>query len=192
MNSGLLYPLAVSLVLMGFGVVLWLAARRLDHRRQAERYLGATHGRSRSAIRDRGWAQALASRGAAFDRVIGDAEETRRLLIQAGLRGARARAGFYLLQISLPLGAVALGIAVLIWPGRGSMQILLIVGVLIGSLLLPRYLLRRRAAARRQQIEKDVPLFINLLILLFDAGPPAGRLLAVPDHGVSISLVSYS
>ena len=171
MNVSFLLLVASSLLLLSLVLIVWAAAVRVARQEQATRYLGADKSAARAPERETGWADALARRGAAFDRLIGDAEETRRLLLRAGIRGARARAGYYILQTSLPLAAAGLAIAALgLLPVTTVIRVLIVLGLLIVGLLLPRFLLRRRAAERCKRIEADVPLFINLMILLFDAG----------------------
>jgi len=93
------------------------------------------------------------------------------LLIQAGWRDASARLMFYALQAATPIFAVLL--ILLLWAfGRTSGVLLLLTAIMlvIASLLLPRWLLRHAASARRARIKSEVPLFIHLLVLLFEAG----------------------
>ena len=171
MSALSLVMMAISLLLLSAVIILWMAATGRARREQAQRYLGAAAAEADKPKQNSGWADMLARRGAAFDRLIGDPEETRRLLLQAGIRGVRARAGYYMLQTSLPLAAAGVAIALLaVLPLTPLMRVLVVLALLIAGLLLPRYILRRRAAARCQRIKAEVPLFINLMILLFDAG----------------------
>ena len=68
-------------------------------------------------------------------------------------------------------GAVVLPFSGMIGLTSGSLNSLLLVAVVvIVSLLAPRYILRMKAKRRRDRIRAEVPLFINLLVLLFEAG----------------------
>lgn len=88
---------------------------------------------------------------------------------------------FYAFQGLVP---VVLGIGVFIGALSGGkffrapMLYLVIFAVVAISLLLPRIVLRRAAAARRQKIKREVPLFVHLLVLLFEAGLSTRQALA--------------
>ena len=113
----------------------------------------------------------LARRGRYIERLLDAEGESARLLIQAGWRDASARLMFYALQAAVPIFAVLL--TLLLWAfGRESGVMLLLTAIMlvIASLLLPRWLLRHAASARRARIKSEVPLFIHLLVLLFEAG----------------------
>lgn len=115
--------------------------------------------------------------------------ETRQLLAQAGWQRGKARLFFYALQglapvllVVIVLLAYAAGLKLLHHP------IYLILGLIIAvivGLLLPRYILRKSAAARQERIRGEVPLLVNLLVMLYEAGLSTRQALAslVRDGG---------
>jgi tight adherence protein C len=97
--------------------------------------------------------------------------ESARLLLQAGWRDASARLLFYVFQTLAPLLAAL--IALVLWvfgEARGILPLLYTLMLVTAAVLAPRWLLRHTAAARRRQIKNEVPLFLHLLVLLFEAG----------------------
>jgi tight adherence protein C len=129
-------------------------------------------------IRDGGLAgellESIAARGKRLDTVIDANNESSRLLIQAGLRSQGHRTAYYAAQLVLPLAF--LGLAGLVWmfgpknlhqPGYG---VLLVLAAIMLGLLLPRMVLRSAAESRLRRIKSEVPMFIHLLVLLFEAG----------------------
>jgi tight adherence protein C len=120
-----------------------------------------------------GLMQELAEHGQKVESLIATDGETPRLLVQAGWRSADARYGYYLSQLLCPLVAILfVGVAWLLAgdDARGLVYLMALLIALFGGLLLPRIVLRKRAAARRGRISQEVPLFIHLLVLLFEAG----------------------
>jgi tight adherence protein C len=117
------------------------------------------------------WLAMLARRGRRIERLIDSEGQADRLLIQAGWRDAGSRLLFYASQVAAPSVAVFLG---LLWwiagDSRGVVVFLASVVLLIASLLAPVWTLRRVATSRRARIKAEVPLFIHLLVLLFEAG----------------------
>ena len=114
----------------------------------------------------------LSGPGRALDRLLDGEGETAGLLVQAGWRSARARAAFHAVQAGLPValvGAVSLG-SVVDGDGRAVLEFLAVLVALILGLLGPRWLLRGRAASRRMRMQREVPLLVHVLVLLYDAG----------------------
>lgn len=103
-----------------------------------------------------------------------DAEnESARLLLQAGWRSDQARALWYALQAAMPLlGAFAVGLFWAFGPDKNKPVFLLMYGfaAFALSVLIPRWILRAAASGRRARIKAEIPLFIHLLVLLFEAG----------------------
>lgn len=118
--------------------------------------------------------KSLASRGKKLEALVDTNKESARLLIQAGWRTQNQRAAYYASQVIAPLALI--GVAVLVWlvgPEKlrhGPVIILMVAGGLMLGLLLPRMYLRSTASSRRMRMKKEVPLFVHLLILLFEAG----------------------
>lgn len=117
--------------------------------------------------------QLLAALGRLLDRGLDEDGETARLLVQAGWRSPRARALYYSLQGLTPL--LLVGGAVLVWvfaPDslRAVEQLAIAFGATALGLLGPRWVLRASAEKRRARIRAEVPLFIHVLSLLFEAG----------------------
>lgn len=173
MSAYLPYVIAAAVFMVALGVALF-AASAMQARRRARLVQRLAGERAREQAKGRRqWLQRVATQGQRLDRLVEDPEETTVLLAQAGWRGARARAGFYTAQLVLPI--VAALFAIPLWFGlRGSFGVagalLVLVVFVLAAAVLPRMVLRSAAKSRRERIRAEVPLFINLLILLFEAG----------------------
>ena len=183
--SGQLLPLVVAgalfLAVMALGLLAMLAMRTRAERPVRRRLTrdAPAGGQDRAAAG--GWLEDMEAGGRAVERLVDTDNETPRLLVQAGWRGSAQRSYFYVAQLVLPL--LAAGAAVLVWMlgGETATTVELIVYVLMGvfaGLLAPRYLLRKKAEARQRRIAGEVPLFIHLLVLLFEAGLSTRQALA--------------
>lgn len=120
-----------------------------------------------------GWMLDVAERGRVLERWMDSEGEAARLLLQAGWRAPNTRTLWYALQVSLPIVAPPLTMtltATLAPATQGAVIFLYGVMAFILAMLAPRWLLRSVAEARRQRIQREVPLFIHLLVLLFEAG----------------------
>ncbi len=111
-----------------------------------------------------------------------DAEgESAQLLLQAGWRGSETRLSWYLFQMLLPLllggGALAFWLFAEV-KNKGMMVLLVAFAAAALSFLIPRWILRGAATRRQQRIKNEVPLFIHLLVLLFEAGLSTRQALA--------------
>lgn len=117
--------------------------------------------------------------------------ETRQLLAQAGWRHGNSRLLFYALQGALPVG-LALIVLLGYWANIKLLHspMHLVLGLVLAGilgLLLPRYVLRRAATQRRAQLRGEVPLFVNLLVMLFEAGLSTRQALSsLVDDGGSV------
>ena len=117
--------------------------------------------------------EGMARSGKAIEKMVDTEGESGRLMMQAGWRSAEARLFWYAFQAVLPLLMFAGVVA--FWtfsesPKRGLIGLLLTVIAAILSFLAPRWVLRSVAAGRQQRIKQEVPLFIHLLVLLFESG----------------------
>lgn len=118
--------------------------------------------------------RSIATGGKKLEALVDTNNESARLLMQAGWRAPHQRAIYYASQVLTPLallgvvlGLVSIGPAKLAQP---QLLLLWVLGALMLGLLLPRMVLRSRAAARLRRIKREVPLLIHLLVLLFEAG----------------------
>jgi tight adherence protein C len=115
----------------------------------------------------------MARGGRKMESLVDSEGESGRLLVQAGWRTSESRLLWYAFQLVLPLvlagGVLAYG---LFGPPehRALLTVLLGFAAAILAFLAPRWVLRAIAGGRRQRIKREVPLFIHLLALLFDAG----------------------
>ncbi len=111
-----------------------------------------------------------------------DAEgESGRLLVQAGWRSAEARLLWYVFQAALPAVMLVAVAAFWVWgesPNKGALMLLAVFAAAALSFLMPRWVLRSVAAKRCRRIQGEVPLFIHLLVLLFEAGLSTRQALA--------------
>jgi tight adherence protein C len=113
----------------------------------------------------------LARRGRRIEAWLDSGGESSRLLIQAGWRDASARLIFYAFQAAAPLLAVLIALGLWVFGRAHGIFLLLDTIMLVAvALLAPRWILRRTASERRRAIKNEVPLFIHLLVLLFEAG----------------------
>ncbi|MDP3294127.1 MAG: type II secretion system F family protein [Nevskia sp.] len=176
----------VGAVLFGIatlGVLIWMAFDARAGRRLRRRLeLGGTElGDNFDGAEHKQLLEGFARRGQSIEKLVDREGETPRLLAQAGWRGPESRLIFYALQGLVP---VLLGIGVFIGVLSGGklfkppLLYLVIFAAFAISLLLPRIVLRRAAAARRQKIKREVPLFVHLMVLLFEAGLSTRQALA--------------
>lgn len=98
------------------------------------------------------------------------ADEDRRLIDQCGLPSLRSQLIFLVLRaslaISLPLLSYAAGVLGLIKsPGAIALTVAFVAGFMIPKLVLSRW-----AAARRERVAHELPLFVDLLRLLQGVG----------------------
>lgn len=118
--------------------------------------------------------ESIAERGRKIESALDSNSESGRLLIQAGWRAQNARTIYYASQVLAPL--LLMGLAFGGWmfgPDKLHVPVflflLLAAGLMLG-LLLPRMVLRSVAEARVRRIKTEIPMFIHLLVLLFEAG----------------------
>lgn len=169
-----LIPLAISaavvLVVLALGLFGAIFVQENRRRRVAKRLASA------SSAADRGqqqWFQQFAAQGQRFDALIENPEETTVLLSQANWNGARERALFYGAQLVLPILALlaAIPLWALLAKSLGLLfTVLALVVLVLAAAVLPRMALRSAAKSRRERIRAETPLFINLIVLLFEAG----------------------
>lgn len=98
------------------------------------------------------------------------AEEDRRLLEQCGFIDTRTRGLFLMSRIA---GAIALPILVGLLAGayvEGPRYVLYLIIALVAGFMLPKILLRRRAASRRRAVVDELPMLVDLLRLLQGVG----------------------
>jgi len=117
--------------------------------------------------------EGMARSGKALERMVDTEGESGKLMLQAGWRSAQARLFWYVFQAALPLVLGALVVA--FWtfsesPKRMMIGLLLAIIAAILSFLMPRWVLRSIAEKRRKAVQHEVPLFIHLLVLLFESG----------------------
>lgn len=172
MNPAALFiALALSAVVLAMGLLLLSWAERAREARLSRRYTGASvHDDRVDSARGRAWVAGMAEAGARIDSWLKKPDQTRILLAQAGWRDAGFRRAYLALQFGLPVlsGVLALGLFGI--ASRSAIGALLVLLVIIVGVLAPRYLLRIRARRRRERMRAEVPLFINVLLLLFEAG----------------------
>jgi len=96
-------------------------------------------------------------------------DEERRLLNQSGFSRETDRSIFALSRAALAVGLPVLALTFLSLDGLGEMGVAAFFGLGIG-LMLPKWYLRRRAAARRMQAADELPLLIDLMRLLQGVG----------------------
>jgi tight adherence protein C len=167
MNLPLVVAIAVALGVVALALVLAGALLGRGRTRVAHRLSpDAVVAREPSEA----WWQRLAEGGRGMEKWFKDDEGVELLLVRAGWRDLRARTVFYLIQIGFPLLVLVLLASVAVQRGLGLQPALLGLMAVILSLLVPRWVLRRAAADRQLRIRAEVPLFVNLMVLLLEAG----------------------
>jgi Flp pilus assembly protein TadB len=161
----------VVMVAMVLLYVLYVGAR--EERRIRGRILGPDAREEFSDVGANWLVQSAARRGREMEKATDKKGETPLLLARAGWRVGRARMWFYAAQILAPMGGVALamflGLAGLLGSGLARPFALGLILVIVAALA-PRWVLRRAAKARVERIRSEVPLLVNVLIMLFEAG----------------------
>lgn len=139
-------------------------------------------------------------------RKIGEAVDTKnesaRLLLQAGWRDQEHRLGYYASQFVVPVAL--LGASSTLWlfgsPKLSTPQMMLMfsaAAIMLG-LIIPKRVLTIVAAGRMRRMKAEIPLFIHLLVLLFESGLSTRQALAslvrdgegvLPELGKEFELV---
>lgn len=118
--------------------------------------------------------QTLATQGKKLEALVDTENEAARLLVQAGWRSARQRLLYYASQFLMPF-VMLIPIAFLWLFGpekltQPQLMVLWSLGAVMLGLLLPKLYLRSVAAGRVRKMKAEVPMFIHLLVLLFESG----------------------
>lgn len=165
---------AVFVAALGLGLLIYAFAAGGRRRQLVRRLEDTTTGsKTTGKARQDEWVTRMATQGQQLDRLLQNPQETTILMAQAGWRGVQARGIFYAFQILMPLVVLVASIPLFFVLAAGSdalTALMVVAGAVIVALLLPRMVLRSKAKQRRAAIANEVPLFINLLILLFEAG----------------------
>jgi tight adherence protein C len=160
------------IALAALAVLAYLAReqRRLQRRVSdpASAFVQDLEGRDKSVL------LGIARQGRAIELIVDPKGESQRLLVQAGWRDTQSRIGYYVFQALVPVVMVVL-VAAGIITGKGKLfhppfVFIIIFAAFALAILIPRMVLRKVAAARRQRIRNEVPLLVHLLVLLFDSG----------------------
>ncbi len=118
--------------------------------------------------------EGVARQGRAIEKLMETQSESGRLLIQAGWRDTQSRAAYYAFQAITPLVlvgvAIAAGFSIKSKLFDPPYIYVVVFGALALGILIPIRVLRLFAGARQKKIQREVPLFVHLLVLLFDAG----------------------
>jgi tight adherence protein C len=175
-----LFGIAASLVLLliaGAVIALLLIFTQSSQQKKLQSRVAPTAKAREEFSDDAGSSNLLknfARQGKAIEGWVDADNESARLLVQAGWRSNESRVLWYAFQAGLPvLMIVAVLILWLLGPAKfGHVLYLLMALFTAGALsfLMPRWILRGVAARRRARIKNEVPLFIHLLVLLFEAG----------------------
>jgi len=175
--SPTMLPLIIAITLfvavLGVGLTALLLVRGRQERRLRRRLVSDEAVSGDPDPRSDGFLSDLAESGRAIEKLVDTDNETPRLLVQAGWRQSQQQTLYYMAQLLVPV--LAAMVAGAFWLGKPATATNLnylmyfLIAVILG-LLAPRFFLRQRADARRERIAGEVPLFIHLLVLLFEAG----------------------
>jgi len=173
-TAALIMAGATVAAVLGVGLLLLTVVSRVQEKRLARRYWGERGNEAGRGQRSRSaWVEGFTESGERVNKALSDPHETHVLFAQAGWRDARSRAVFYAFQFLSPVVA---GLIALVlfgsfgWLTGSALGPLMLLMVVILALLAPRYILRSRAKKRREAIRREIPLFINVLVLLFESG----------------------
>jgi tight adherence protein C len=118
--------------------------------------------------------ESIAERGRKIESALDSNSESGRLLVQAGWRAQGARTLYYASQLIAPLMLTGLALGTWMFGPESLRQtpylILMLASAVMLGLLLPRMVLRSVAENRVRRIKAEIPMFIHLLVLLFEAG----------------------
>ncbi|WP_227242540.1 type II secretion system F family protein [Paraburkholderia caribensis] len=98
------------------------------------------------------------------------AEEDRRVLEQCGFVDARARGLFLIARIGGAIVSPLVALALTEFHPQGSRGPAVVVFALLAGFMLPKLIVRRRAAARRLAVIDELPMLVDLLRLLQGVG----------------------
>ncbi|WP_420957503.1 type II secretion system F family protein [Burkholderia gladioli] len=116
------------------------------------------------------------------------ADEDRQFLEQCGYVEARARGLFLFSRV---LCASVLPLAVLMISlvrGSGGKSLIYIAFAIAIGFMLPKLYIRRKAAARRESVAEEMPLFVNMLRLLQGVGLSLDQSMQVISHDFTTML----
>lgn len=166
--------IAAGVLLAGGTLILlaYLGMQAQQDRRLERRVLGTEVIADEFDSGDGEALKVLARGGQRIEKLADESGETGRLLLQAGWRGNRARLLFYALRSGMLMLAALLALA--LWTFATGIKPLMLplycFALLAFGFLIPIWVLRAAASARRAQMAREVPLFIHLMVLLFEAG----------------------
>lgn len=177
MNANLFAILVAAfavLLTLSIAAALLLLVYSRSERRMQRRLEGSEAAVDEGFGGNRPVLESIARQGKAIEEMMSAQGETARLLIQAGWRDSQSRMGYYAFQAITPV--VLVGLTVLagltvknkLFSPPGIYIVLF--GALALGILIPIRVLRSVAGARRKRIQREVPLFVHLLVLLYDAG----------------------
>jgi tight adherence protein C len=166
------------LVIGALGLVLWMvlqgSRQRAHLRARVAPSMTASEMDGSANAAPQGLIERVAKSGKAIEGWVDPENESARLMLQAGWRSAQAKVAWYSFQGAVPLVGILLVIAYWLLGGDHPQKYLYLLGgsfvAFAFSVLIPRWVLRGAADGRRNRLRAEVPLFVHLLILLFEAG----------------------
>lgn len=171
---GALVAVTVLLAVAGAALVVQMVQQARQRERLQKRITPTLNGEAstESASGNR-LLDGVARSGRMIEGWIDPENESARLMSQAGWRSQESRLAWYAFQGLIPLAGAAAVVAYAVLSAHPQKMLYLAMLAFVAfafSVLLPRWVLRAAAAGRRAQIKGEVPLFIHLLVLLFEAG----------------------
>ncbi len=169
--TALLFALAVSLLVLSIGMALLYIYRRRPADHVTSRLSTAGEVPDFETDNSNPLVSLLSSTGRGMERWLQDDDvSTSLLLTRAGWREAHVRSLFYILQVAVPLLAVALVVVASIATSTLVETLVYCVGAGAIGILAPRYFLRSVARKRQARVRSEVPIFIHMLVMLYDSG----------------------
>lgn len=175
MSPGLFATIVVAAIVLAavaLALLALLAARTRQERQLERRVVGAQLIQDDFDTGDGEALKLLARGGQRLEKLADESGETARLLLQAGWRGTEARLFFYAFRAGLLVlaGLLILGLWFFGDTIQPGMRFVYSFALFAFGYLIPMWVLRAAAGGRRARMAREVPLFIHLLVLLFEAG----------------------
>ena len=168
--------LALGCMAVGAGLGIWQYRHGMERKRHIDGLLaGPDSARtSRSQRASLRWSERLLDQASEWlDSKLGQqivAEEDRALLVQCGYQNSSSKAYYLLTRMGLAIAGPLIALLLLPLFASGNTKIMVLFAAFAVGFLAPKWFLRRKAASRMQQANRELLVLVDLLGLLQGAG----------------------